>query len=182
MTLWPALSPAISANISLAIPMSYRRTCRARAASTPQTTFTMLRRKTARPWASSQVRRHWDRSQVRRERGSIRPGSPGWGAPTTDSHVCLATNSPQVKVKTVKDLYENELIVGAPGAGTGVYYFPKALSALLGLKFKIVAGFRSATEVFLAMERPTAAQCADGWDPKRRVSHAPEKAALCYSG
>jgi len=75
------------------------------------------------------------------------------GSPTTDSHVCIATNSPQVKVKTVKDLYEKELIVGAAGAGTGVYYFPKALSALLGLKFKIVAGFRSATEVFLAMER-----------------------------
>src|SRR3954467_13645352 len=75
------------------------------------------------------------------------------GSPTTDSHVCIANNSPHVKVRTVKDLYEKELIVGTSGTGSGIYYFPKALSALLGLKFKIVAGFRSATDVFLAMER-----------------------------
>ena len=40
------------------------------------------------------------------------------GTPTTETPVCIAYNSPQVKVKTVKDLYEKELIVGstAPAA------------------------------------------------------------------
>src|SRR5207302_8146469 len=40
------------------------------------------------------------------------------GTPTTETNVCIAMNSPQVKVKTLKDLYEKELIVGDTGVGT----------------------------------------------------------------
>jgi len=75
------------------------------------------------------------------------------GTPTTETHVCIAYNSPQVKVKTLKDLYEQELIVASTGAGSGSYSIPKALSALLGMKFKIIGGFTAANAVFLAMER-----------------------------
>jgi tripartite-type tricarboxylate transporter receptor subunit TctC len=75
------------------------------------------------------------------------------GTPTTDTHVCMAYSSPRVQVKTLKDLYEKELIVGATGTGVGSYAYPKALSALLGMKFKIVLGFPSSSAVFLAMER-----------------------------
>src|SRR5437763_15323817 len=31
------------------------------------------------------------------------------GTPTTETHICVATNSPQLKVKTLNDLYEKEL-------------------------------------------------------------------------
>jgi tripartite-type tricarboxylate transporter receptor subunit TctC len=75
------------------------------------------------------------------------------GAPTTDTQVCVAYNSPQVKVKTLKDLYEKELIVGTTGTGSINYTSPKALSVLLGMKFKIVAGFPGGGAVSLAMER-----------------------------
>jgi tripartite-type tricarboxylate transporter receptor subunit TctC len=75
------------------------------------------------------------------------------GTPTTDTHGCIAYNSPKVKVKTVNDLYEKELIVGTSGPGNGGYSNPKVLSALLGMKFKIIAGFPGAAAVFLAMER-----------------------------
>jgi tripartite-type tricarboxylate transporter receptor subunit TctC len=75
------------------------------------------------------------------------------GTPTTDTHVCIAYNSPQVQVKTLKDLYEKELIVGASGTGVGSYSFPKALSALLGMNFKVILGFPGSSAVFLAMER-----------------------------
>jgi hypothetical protein len=75
------------------------------------------------------------------------------GTPTTETSVCLAYNSPQVKVKTLNDLYERELIVGSAGAGVASYTYPKALSGLLGMKFKVVAGFQSAPAVLLAMER-----------------------------
>ena len=75
------------------------------------------------------------------------------GTPTTETHVCIAYNSPRVKVKTLKDLYEKELIVGATGPGAGSYSYPKALSALLGMKFKVIAGFPGSTPVYLAMER-----------------------------
>ena len=39
----------------------------------------------------------------------------------------------------------------APGTGTRSY--PKVLNDLLGYKFKLVSGFRSSADVFLAMER-----------------------------
>jgi tripartite-type tricarboxylate transporter receptor subunit TctC len=75
------------------------------------------------------------------------------GAPSTETSICIAYNSPNVKVKTLKDLYEKELIVGATGPGNGIYYHPKALSALLGMKFKVIAGFPGSAAAFLAMER-----------------------------
>ena len=75
------------------------------------------------------------------------------GSTTTDTRVCFAYNSPQVKVKTLKDLYEKELIVAAFGPGSSNYTIPKALSGLLGMKFKIIAGFPSASDIYLAMER-----------------------------
>jgi tripartite-type tricarboxylate transporter receptor subunit TctC len=82
------------------------------------------------------------------------PNKIGWlGTPSTETSICVAYNSPNVKVKSVKDLYEQELIVGATGPGNGIYYHPKALSALLGLKFKVIPGFRGSAATFLAMER-----------------------------
>jgi tripartite-type tricarboxylate transporter receptor subunit TctC len=73
------------------------------------------------------------------------------GTPTTETNVCIATST--AKVQTIKDLYEKELIVGDTGVGTGTHSYPKALNALLGMKFKIIAGFPSSSDVFLAMER-----------------------------
>jgi len=75
------------------------------------------------------------------------------GTPSTETSICIAYDSPNVKVKTLKDLYEKELIVGASGPGNGIYYHPKALSVLLGMKFKVIAGFPGSAAAFLAMER-----------------------------
>jgi tripartite-type tricarboxylate transporter receptor subunit TctC len=75
------------------------------------------------------------------------------GTPMTDTNICYVINSPHVKVKTVQDLYEKEAIVGTTGTGIGAYIYPKALSALLGMKFKIISGFPASTNVLLAMER-----------------------------
>jgi tripartite-type tricarboxylate transporter receptor subunit TctC len=75
------------------------------------------------------------------------------GTPRRDTDVCIASNSAQTNIKTLNDLKEKELIVGATGVGAGTYSYPKALSALLGLKFKVIAGFLSSSDVLLAMER-----------------------------
>jgi tripartite-type tricarboxylate transporter receptor subunit TctC len=75
------------------------------------------------------------------------------GKPTSETNICVAHNTAQVKVKSVKDLSETELIVGSTGPGAGSYSYPKGLGALIGLKFKIIAGFPSASAVVLAMER-----------------------------
>ena len=71
--------------------------------------------------------------------------------PTTETNVCIANAT--ATVKTVEDLYTKELIIGDTGPGTGTRSYPLALNALLGMKFKIVSGFPSSSDVFLAMER-----------------------------
>jgi tripartite-type tricarboxylate transporter receptor subunit TctC len=73
------------------------------------------------------------------------------GTPTKETNVCIAYQT--AKVKTAQDLFSQELIVGDTGPGTGTRAYPKALSALLGMKFKVVGGFQSSADVFLAMER-----------------------------
>ena len=65
------------------------------------------------------------------------------GTPTTETNVCIATA--KAKVKTVKDLFENELIIGDTGVGTGTYSYPKALNGMLGTKFKLISGFPSSS-------------------------------------
>ncbi len=73
------------------------------------------------------------------------------GTPTKETNVCIAFHT--AKVKTIQDLYQHQLILGDTGPGTGTRSYPKVLSDLLGMKFKLVSGFPSSVEVFLAMER-----------------------------
>ena len=73
------------------------------------------------------------------------------GTPTMETNICIAMA--RAKVKTFKDLQEQELIIGNTGVGTGTYSYPKALNGLMGTKFKLISGFPSSTDVFLAMER-----------------------------
>jgi tripartite-type tricarboxylate transporter receptor subunit TctC len=73
------------------------------------------------------------------------------GTPTTETNVCISYKTAQVK--TVQDLFTKQLVVGDTGVGTGTHSYPKALSELLGMKFKIVGGYPASSDVFLAMER-----------------------------
>jgi tripartite-type tricarboxylate transporter receptor subunit TctC len=70
------------------------------------------------------------------------------------------TNSPNVinswhttGIKTIQDVMTRELVVGAPGAASTSYVYPAALNALVGTKFKIVAGYPGGNDVNLAMEK-----------------------------
>ena len=73
------------------------------------------------------------------------------GSPDRDTAVCAANkNAP---VQTVKALYEKELIVGATGSGADTEVYPSFLKNLLGMKFKIVAGYTGSREILLALER-----------------------------
>jgi tripartite-type tricarboxylate transporter receptor subunit TctC len=73
------------------------------------------------------------------------------GTPTKEHNVCIAYRTSAVK--NVDDLRVKEMILGDTGPGTGTRSYPKVLSDLLGFKFKLVSGFRSSADVFLAMER-----------------------------
>ena len=73
------------------------------------------------------------------------------GSPTKEHNVCIAYHT--AKVKTANELRDQELILGDTGPGTGTRSYPKVLNDLLGYRFKLVSGFRSSADVFLAMER-----------------------------
>ena len=73
------------------------------------------------------------------------------GSPTKEHNVCIAFHT--AKVRDVKQLRDTQLILGDTGPGTGTRSYPKVLNDLLGFKFKLVSGFRSSADVFLAMER-----------------------------
>ncbi len=73
------------------------------------------------------------------------------GTPAIETNICIAYNT--AAVKTFDDLTRTELVVGDNGPGTGTHSYPLALNAILGTKFKIVGGYPSSADVFLAMER-----------------------------
>jgi tripartite-type tricarboxylate transporter receptor subunit TctC len=73
------------------------------------------------------------------------------GTPATETNICIAYHT--AAVKTAQDLLQKPLIVGDTGPGTGTDSYPKALNAILGMKFKLVGGYPSSADVFLAMER-----------------------------
>lgn len=73
------------------------------------------------------------------------------GTPATETNVCIANRT--AAVQSVRDLKQKTLIVGDTGPGTGTHAYPKALNAILGFKFKLVGGYQSTANVFLAMER-----------------------------
>jgi len=73
------------------------------------------------------------------------------GTPATETNVCIAYHT--AAVRNVEDLKNKTLIVGDNGPGTGTHSYPKALNNILGFKFKLVGGYPSSANVFLAMER-----------------------------
>ena len=80
------------------------------------------------------------------------PTKLSWiGTPTKETNICIAYHT--AAVKTVQDLYDKELVMGDVGPGSGTHAYPKVLAALLGMKFRLVSGYPSSADIFLAMER-----------------------------
>ncbi len=73
------------------------------------------------------------------------------GSPDRDTTVCAARKD--AGVQRMQDLFEKELVVGATGSGADTAIYPEFLSALLGMKFKTVKGYKGSNEISLAMER-----------------------------
>ena len=73
------------------------------------------------------------------------------GSPSHEVEVLAVWH--EAPVKTLDDIFTKEMIVGASAPGSATYDFPLVTNVLLGTKFKIVVGYRGATEVKLAMQR-----------------------------
>ena len=73
------------------------------------------------------------------------------GSSGLDTTICAARKD--AKVQTMQDLYTTELAVGGTGSGADTAIYPQFLAALLGMKFKLVQGYKGSGEIQLAMER-----------------------------
>ena len=77
----------------------------------------------------------------------------GWIGNTTDTPN-VVNSWYTTGIKTIQDVMEKELVVGAPGGtGTTSYLYPAAMNALVGTKFKIVTGYPGGNDINLAMEK-----------------------------
>jgi hypothetical protein len=56
-------------------------------------------------------------------------------------------------IRTIQDVMQRELVVGTPATATTSVYYPKAMNALAGTRFKIVSGYSGGNDVNLATER-----------------------------
>ena len=73
------------------------------------------------------------------------------GSTDKPSQVCVAGKASQIQ--SGRELFSKELTVGGAGAGSGVSAIPIFLRETLGMKFKLIEGYKSAVEVLLAIER-----------------------------
>jgi tripartite-type tricarboxylate transporter receptor subunit TctC len=75
-----------------------------------------------------------------------------WIGNTTDTpNVVTAWHA--TGIRTIQDVMERELVVGATGRASGSYLYPYSLNQLVGTKFKIVTGYPGGNDVNIAMER-----------------------------
>ena len=56
-------------------------------------------------------------------------------------------------VRSVEDLKTREVVLGGTGPGSSIVIYPAAMNAVLGTRFKIVTGYTSSSEIYLAMDR-----------------------------
>lgn len=65
--------------------------------------------------------------------------------------MCIAWHTSPVK--TWADLLTHDFTVGSSGAGSQMDIYPAMLNRLFGTRFKVIAGYKDGTDVYLAMER-----------------------------
>lgn len=89
---------------------------------------------------------------LNRPNANFDPRKFGWlGSPELVNRVCTVWHDSAIK--SAADLFDKELIVGGTGAGTAPTFMPTVYSKVLGMKFKVVEGYKGGADVFLAMER-----------------------------
>jgi tripartite-type tricarboxylate transporter receptor subunit TctC len=80
------------------------------------------------------------------------PAKFGWiGSPEVNHRAFFAT--PASGLNTADDLFTKEIIVGVTGAGQGVTTAPILLKNVLGMKIKIVSGYKAPQDIVLAMQK-----------------------------
>lgn len=84
------------------------------------------------------------------------------GNANKDFYVCLIRTD--AAVKSFSEAFEKEVVVGGTAEGASTRDFPVLLKNLLGVKFKVVAGYPGSREINLAIERgEVEGGCGETW-------------------
>ena len=70
------------------------------------------------------------------------------GSLNGEAYLCFVRTD--ASVKSAKDLFKTELVVGATGQGSSTTLSPALLRNMLGMKFKVISGYRGSRGVTLA--------------------------------
>jgi tripartite-type tricarboxylate transporter receptor subunit TctC len=73
------------------------------------------------------------------------------GNANNETNVCIAWHTSPVR--SIDDVRMRGMVVGSSGPASTDSIYPNVLNALHGMKFKVVEGYKSATETHVAMER-----------------------------
>ena len=73
------------------------------------------------------------------------------GSPEMTHRACFVRTDSGVTAP--EHLFEREVLMGGDGAGTSLSEMPILLRNLLGMKFKVVDGYKGSTDIVLAMQR-----------------------------
>jgi len=86
------------------------------------------------------------------EEAKFDPLAVTWiGSVNKEGKICISMADSVVK--TFADTYTHEFIVGGSGGGSQMETYPHAMAAMFGAKIRVISGYKSGTEVGLAMER-----------------------------
>jgi tripartite-type tricarboxylate transporter receptor subunit TctC len=97
---------------------------------------------------------------------------------STNSDTSIAVVTKKSGIKSWQDLKTKEVVVAGTGVGTESVVAPYVIRNVLGLKFRVVAGYPGGSEMNLAMERGE----VDGRGTFSWTSVKPQKAELIDSG
>ena len=87
------------------------------------------------------------------EQATFDPTTINWIGSTAREVSIGVVWSATTEVRTIQDVMQTEVIVGSQGAGSQPGLFPLVLNHFLGTKFKVVHGYKSGTDLTLAIER-----------------------------
>jgi len=85
------------------------------------------------------------------------------GSANSETNVCMAWHTSPVR--SIDDVRTRGMVVGSSGPSSTDSIYPNVLNALHGMKFKVVEGYKAATETHIAMERGEVdGRCGISWD------------------
>jgi tripartite-type tricarboxylate transporter receptor subunit TctC len=100
---------------------------------------------------------------------SFDPLKLNWiGSPDRDTVICVARKD--ALVKSIDDLSMKELVVGATGSGANTNIFPMFFANALGMKIKVIKGYKGTRDILLAAERGEVMGVCANHDPLTRQS------------